>query len=309
MVSEELYHHGIKGQKWGIRRGPPYPLGKSDKKTTYSGRKLEEAKHLTNRILARTIPGYAQAVDAYNIVKAGIKRKVADSRLKKDTKLREKNTLIDEKTGLRLKDREYSDEEDLQRVNPGYSGDAWFFKDKGTSNNCVYCTTAYELRKRGYDVRAKRTETGHGLINSEIDALWTYKDEKKTFNIGPNYDDKTGFTTALTKAGQSLLGSYRRKEKENLIAWAKDQPDQRGNLTVVWGKSGHSMIYEIKNGNLILKDAQVNKSYKNSKAELDDMFNVGTSSYDFMRGTIQSVTLRRTDNAIPNWDKLKELVE
>ena len=23
----ELYHHGIKGQKWGIRNGPPYPLG------------------------------------------------------------------------------------------------------------------------------------------------------------------------------------------------------------------------------------------------------------------------------------------
>lgn len=25
-----LYHHGIKGQKWGKRNGPPYPLGKND---------------------------------------------------------------------------------------------------------------------------------------------------------------------------------------------------------------------------------------------------------------------------------------
>ena len=23
----ELYHHGIKGQKWGVQNGPPYPLG------------------------------------------------------------------------------------------------------------------------------------------------------------------------------------------------------------------------------------------------------------------------------------------
>ena len=23
---DELYHHGIKGQTWGVRRGPPYPL-------------------------------------------------------------------------------------------------------------------------------------------------------------------------------------------------------------------------------------------------------------------------------------------
>lgn len=26
----ELYHHGIKGQKWGVRNGPPYPLSRAD---------------------------------------------------------------------------------------------------------------------------------------------------------------------------------------------------------------------------------------------------------------------------------------
>lgn len=24
--TDELYHHGIKGQRWGVRHGPPYPL-------------------------------------------------------------------------------------------------------------------------------------------------------------------------------------------------------------------------------------------------------------------------------------------
>lgn len=29
-VRNELYHHGIRGQKWGKRNGPPYPLGAGD---------------------------------------------------------------------------------------------------------------------------------------------------------------------------------------------------------------------------------------------------------------------------------------
>ena len=28
--SNELYHHGILGQRWGKKNGPPYPLGASD---------------------------------------------------------------------------------------------------------------------------------------------------------------------------------------------------------------------------------------------------------------------------------------
>ena len=26
VYADELYHHGIKGQRWGVRNGPPYPL-------------------------------------------------------------------------------------------------------------------------------------------------------------------------------------------------------------------------------------------------------------------------------------------
>lgn len=26
----ELYHHGIKGQEWGVRNGPPYPLNRKE---------------------------------------------------------------------------------------------------------------------------------------------------------------------------------------------------------------------------------------------------------------------------------------
>ena len=26
LKQNELQHHGIKGQKWGVRNGPPYPI-------------------------------------------------------------------------------------------------------------------------------------------------------------------------------------------------------------------------------------------------------------------------------------------
>ena len=39
----ELYHHGVKGQKWGVRNGPPYPL--------YSNGQLGRAEQLTSQVL------------------------------------------------------------------------------------------------------------------------------------------------------------------------------------------------------------------------------------------------------------------
>lgn len=30
MSNDELYHHGIDGQRWGVRHGPPYPLERSE---------------------------------------------------------------------------------------------------------------------------------------------------------------------------------------------------------------------------------------------------------------------------------------
>lgn len=39
---EELKHHGIKGQKWGVQNGPPYPLDESQ----YSGKEKKFAKNV-----------------------------------------------------------------------------------------------------------------------------------------------------------------------------------------------------------------------------------------------------------------------
>lgn len=59
----EIYHHGVKGQKWGVRNGPPYPLdrsggkgvaksGKGDRiRITISGHKNPDNQYKPNSVI------------------------------------------------------------------------------------------------------------------------------------------------------------------------------------------------------------------------------------------------------------------
>lgn len=49
MVSNEIYHHGILGQQWGKRNGPPYPLGGGDY-TAREKKAIYKKRHQRNSI-------------------------------------------------------------------------------------------------------------------------------------------------------------------------------------------------------------------------------------------------------------------
>ena len=60
MLSGELYHHGILGQKWGVRNGPPYPLDAGD----HSSREKKA--------------GWEKSLNGQHGIRARITKKVAD---------------------------------------------------------------------------------------------------------------------------------------------------------------------------------------------------------------------------------------
>lgn len=89
----ELYHHGIEGQKWGKRNGPPYPLSKED----YSAAEKKAVgyrKQLNRLAMRRNESSESMLKNAYNADKVAKKhneevlRKGNNS--KKATELNEK---------------------------------------------------------------------------------------------------------------------------------------------------------------------------------------------------------------------------
>lgn len=57
---DELSHHGIEGQKWGVRNGPPYPLDSGDHSAAERRAMRKDSKQIYKRIKSRT--GYSSYI-------------------------------------------------------------------------------------------------------------------------------------------------------------------------------------------------------------------------------------------------------
>lgn len=187
--------------------------------------------------------GIGAAAGAAEAVAIGItavsrthKAKKADKQLEKTIAEINSNPNVDKKTGLKLIQGDHSETDDLAKVNPGYKN----FSDT-TKNNCMLCTTTYDLRRRGYDVTVGGANDGYyeGTMMS-----W-YKGEPKLKVM-----DSASSTSKKYKELQAL------------------PEGSRGNLCVQWKQGGgHSMFFEIKDGDVIIRDGQTNKMYKGGQAK------------------------------------------
>lgn len=124
----QLKHHGIRGQKWGVRHGPPYPIKNKrkvvvDNKTGSLYNIFEKGKEIANTILAHF-----------------------------------GNTRIDNGAPRRLP-RAETIEEVIQNTNPHRD-------DTEYMSNCVNCGFASYLRTLGYDVTAGKQIDEDGVNQS-----------------------------------------------------------------------------------------------------------------------------------------------
>lgn len=301
--TSELYHHGMLGQKWGVRRfqnkdGSLTPAGKerygsSSKKAdkdsenapknkydhSKSKKALNIAKFATNVAYdVATLNPIGIAFDVKDAV--DVSRSIAKEAL---YKRRASKLDVDKKTGLPLKDKEWSDKQDVKAVNPAFKN-----FDENTKSNCALCSMTMELRQRGYDVAANKASTGY--TNSDF-KRWFPNADFKTVSIhkDPTLYDDIADSRASKKQRHELA--------ESLINQISKEPDgSRGIVNVHWArlKGGHSMYYKVDQGKMKIYDGQTGKIYENPHKILDHGYKFYHTRLDnkkFDPKTIKEVTL------------------
>ena len=336
---EYLAHYGVMGMKWGVRRYQPYQKGDGQKskgkfigktkraKKTVAPKKVRgkrtvaEQKKLDNKAsvsaLAGTVaqmglgmlPGQigqlisagamstpvgVAAVAGQKIVQGVLDSGLASAKI--DT-LRGKNKWPEDKALAGKKSVKEIESTVVPGVNPDYGS-------LGTTNNCRRATMAYELRRRGINVEARKTafasgQTDGGMVRalgegkniaggvgervqtglqgmlSKVSGgrietpLYDYKKQMKTDNKLSNIKDETNLWERfnLATGNPTTIDSYVKDTTKKIFDGLAKQPDgSRGELAVYWlSGGGHSVAYEIIGGKPVIFDTQNGKTYQSPK--------------------------------------------
>lgn len=189
-----------------------------------------------------------------------------------DQEERQRTEVLDEFSDLQKKDSESSDEEDQLETNPYFYTDTYAY-----TQNCAFCTAAYDLRQRGYDVEAAAIDPSQCNTVEEI-MSWYDNPDLESFEEVILRNDDDGYVNH--KEAAECLEADMLKHGEGA----------RGHLLLSWSQGGgHDVIWEVENGEVVIRDCQTNEEL--------EIYDYVQLSYRF--------EYFRTDNIEPNENVLK----
>lgn len=173
----------------------------------------------------------------------------------------------------------------VKNINPGYGA-------IGTKMNCRRATFSYEMRRRGYDVKATKTTNANGQnVMGLLNATSPGKKIQGTgaFNIISNITKESVNKDGSTPV-RDLMKNFAPGGKEKIHGGSRidsifetlgRQPDgSRGELGVAWNSGGgHSMAYEIVKGKPVIFDGQTGKKFDNADKFFRDMPAVANAGF------------------------------
>ena len=149
---------------------------------------------------------------------------------------------------LKKTTEEQTNEEHQQAVNPEYSPFTYDY-----SQNCTFCSAAYDLRKRGYDVEANPISMAEAYVLDDV-VSW-YKDAQPVSKdtVEKFYEEKASRNPDQTFTKNEMLHKALKSNGEG----------SRGHLVLYWTDGGaHDVIWEVENNAVTVRDCQTGATYE-----------------------------------------------
>lgn len=191
---------------------------------------------------------------------------------------------------LKQKDEPSTIKDDMAAINPGFSYDK-----RNNDENCAYCTLAYDMRRRGYDVSAI-SENDPNFEDAYTNTIESWYKGGKLTSHKVNPLSSTGKVDA-------------KEETKRLFNELSSQGDgASGFITLSYSEKsgmsgGHAMAYQVIDGEAYVLDTQANKAYTADEfaSTYAKVCNWGLASGDTSGDSkYYYVNYMRTDNLQPN---------
>lgn len=278
--NDYLAHYGVKGMRWGVRRyenkdGTLTAFGKKREKNRNEKRSdepKEKKKWSTGKKVAVVGAAIIAAYATYKFVDSG----QATRLMAKGKSLLNGTSAINFKVDASLADKTLSSDDIAKKVVSRINSD---YGAIGTKNNCRRCTYAYELSRRGYNVKATKSLSATGqnrvaMYNLEnasnrtagtgMIGVLSKTVQEVTSGTSSNANSFSSYVSAAQRRTIKTGTSFDKTRK--LFNILSEQPNgSRGEVDLGWTVGGrHSIAYEIINNKPTLFDCQSGKTFKNT---------------------------------------------
>lgn len=267
----ELYHHGIKGQKWGVKNGPPYPLDQEVHSKVVRGSK-EDFSDSKKRMHVMHHPDGWLKVFTPEMQEKYTKDHPAESisdmaRIPKGT--------------------------DINKVLSAINGDVMEkgFTDAGRHYNCPNCATAFDMVQRGYNVQSRPKANGSNVEDIESyfnggklkhvgttqysrEVFEAYKNYEATYDHKKNPWEQSPEHDAAYEKLWKANDKFAQETEKSVMKELNSQKDGSWGIVVVgWRMDNnpsartdcyHALNYKKENGKVKFYDTQSHSTRKNN---------------------------------------------